>query len=91
MEALNKKLWNAVRNEDVDLVLDCLHKGADVHYKDGNDETLLHCAVRRGSTEVIKVLVEAGASLSTVDKQGKTPHNVAQDNVKKLLQSKNLV
>ena len=34
MEALNKKLCNAVRNGDVDLVQDCLHKGADLHYED---------------------------------------------------------
>ena len=86
MEALNKKLWNAVRNEDVDLVLDCLHKGADLHYEDDDGRTPLHLAAETGSTEVTKVLVEAGASLSAVDKQGKTPHNVAQDNVKKLLQ-----
>ena len=33
-----------------------------------------------------KVLVEAGASLSAVDNEGKTPHNVAQMNLKKLLQ-----
>jgi ankyrin repeat protein len=31
--------------------------------------TPLHLAAKEGKTEVIKVLLEAGASLSTVDKQ----------------------
>ena len=31
---LFQKLYNAVRNGDVDLVQDCLHKGADLHYED---------------------------------------------------------
>ena len=39
-----------------------------------------------GHTDVTKVLLEAGASLSAVDKHGKTPHDVAKDNVKNLLQ-----
>jgi hypothetical protein len=33
---LFQKLCNAVRNGDVDLVQDCLHKGADLHYEDDN-------------------------------------------------------
>ena len=31
---LFQNLRNAVRNGDVDLVQDCLHKGADLHYED---------------------------------------------------------
>jgi hypothetical protein len=31
---LFQKLCNAVRNEDVDLVQDCLHKGANLQYAD---------------------------------------------------------
>ena len=67
MEALNKKLYHAAESGDVDLAQDCLHKGADVHYKDGDGRTPLHLAAERGKTEVTKVLLEAGASLSAVN------------------------
>ena len=33
MEALNEKLCNAAQSGNIDLVQDCLQKGADVHYK----------------------------------------------------------
>ena len=33
---LFKKLYHAAESGDVDLAQDCLHKGADVHYKDGD-------------------------------------------------------
>ena len=86
MEALNKKLYNAAKSGNIDLVQDCLQKGADVHYKDIRGQTPLHKAALMGSTAVTRVLVEAGASLSAVDNAGKTTHDLAQDNVKKLLQ-----
>jgi hypothetical protein len=34
IEVYISKLCNAVHNGDVDLVLDCLHRGADLHYED---------------------------------------------------------
>ena len=33
---LFKKLYHAAESGDVDLAQYCLHKGADVHYKDGD-------------------------------------------------------
>ena len=63
-----------------------MEAGASVSPVDEWGRTPLHLAAERGDTDVTKVLVEAGASLSAVDNGGKTPHNVAQDNVKKLLQ-----
>ena len=78
---MQKNLRNAVRDGDVDLVQDCLHKGAAVHYKDGEGMTPLHQAAVKGYTDVTKVLLEAGASVSAVDKLGQTPlHKAAWDN-----------
>ena len=46
---------------------------------DNDGQTPLHLATQRGNTEMTKVLMEAGASLSAVDKQGRTPlHMSAQ-------------
>ena len=66
---MNEKLYNAAESGNVDLVHSCLQKGADVHYKYGFGRTPLHLAALRGETEVIKVLLEAGASVSAVDNE----------------------
>ena len=41
--------------------------------KDGDNDTPLHCASDRGKLEVVSLLVEKGASLDEINKEGFTP------------------
>ncbi|CAJ1948218.1 unnamed protein product [Cylindrotheca closterium] len=50
-----------------------LEKGADVHAKDEDGETLLHKACEMGHLEVVKFLLEQGADVHAKNKYGSTP------------------
>lgn len=51
--------------------------GADVNAVDDNGETALHGAALRGANEVVRLLVERGASLTAKDWMGWTPLAIA--------------
>ena len=84
MEDLNKALLVAVTKGDAKLVQKCLQKGADINCEGGIiGGTPLHWAALKGHKSVTKVLLEAGASLSTVDKQVIKPSvKLRQSNIK---------
>jgi|LSQX01.3.fsa_nt_gb ankyrin repeat protein len=51
-----------------------LSRGADVHKKDKNGDTVLFHAIREGGyTSVVKLLLKAGADVNSRDGKGKTP------------------
>ncbi|KAK0668621.1 ankyrin repeat-containing domain protein [Cercophora samala] len=60
---------------------DCLrlliHKGADVHARDGSGTTLLMHAVRNGNLKAVELLLEKGVSTKTVDRYGKSAMHYA--------------
>ncbi|MEP7304000.1 MAG: ankyrin repeat domain-containing protein [Acidobacteriota bacterium] len=55
----------------------CLEKGASVNDVDANGVTALHDAVVRGP-DVLRLLLDHGATLDVKDKRGRTPLDVAQ-------------
>jgi uncharacterized protein len=57
----------------------CLDKGADINAAGANGDTVLHDAVTgRGDPEIIRYLVEHGASLETKNAKGQTPLDAAR-------------
>lgn len=64
---LNEQLWEATRRGDAAAVKDLLAKGADVNAKWRYDQTPLFKAAERGHTEVVKVLLDAGAKTDVRD------------------------
>ena len=72
------KLHWAVERGQSDLVLDLLHKGANVTAKDSHGETPLHYAAKNGCLEILKALVDAGSSLISLDELYRTPLFCAQ-------------
>ena len=58
-----------------------VRKGADVHVRDPNKNTLLHCAMQMGTEshclEVTKIFIEAGCSISVPNASGELPIQVA--------------
>ena len=55
----------------------CLEQGASVNDVDANGVTALHDAVVRGP-DVVRLLLDHGATLDVKDKRGRTPLDVAQ-------------
>jgi ankyrin repeat protein len=50
---------------------------ADVNARDANGRTALHAAAQQGFSDVVKLLVERGADLDAVDKDGMKPVDAA--------------
>jgi hypothetical protein len=51
--------------------------GLDIHQTNAKDETALHGAALRGADTIAQFLVEQGADINAVSKQGWTPLDVA--------------
>ena len=52
-------------------------KGADPSLKDNDGWSLLHCAARGGSVEIIEKLLSLGLDLDSRNSNGSTPLSVA--------------
>ena len=79
---LNEKLLEAVWNEeDVAVIRELLEAGADVNVVDRESEkkTPLHIAAGRGSSEVVKALLDAGADVKKKSEEGMTALHCALD------------
>jgi ankyrin repeat protein len=83
---LDHALVSATNHEDLKLVRVLLKAGASANAKD-DDKTVLMIAAENGKPEIIKVLVDAGAELDSVNDSGWTALMFANDveNVRVLL------
>ncbi len=64
-------LMNAITNNDLSEVQKLIQKGADVNELDDNQDAPLVIAAYKGYTEIVKVLLEAGANVTAVDPEMK--------------------
>jgi len=73
------QLWSAVRNGRLEEAIDALRSGASVHRGQAElgNMPALHLAVLGGNTEVIKMIVKAGADLRARDTEGRTALGLA--------------
>lgn len=65
-----------------------IRKGADVHAKNRDGETPLHCAVREKNRKIAKTLLKNGGQedINVQDEHGRTPlHDALPDNTKLLI------
>jgi ankyrin repeat protein len=82
MAAAGVGIWqvgeSAGTNEDAfEAVKICFEAGNDVNAVDANGYTALHGAAHRGSTDIVRFLVEKGAKLNAVNALGWTPYLIA--------------
>jgi cytohesin len=63
--------------EALEAIKACLARGVDVNAFNANGQTALHLAAARGANSIVSYLVEQGASLTTRNRQGRTPLEVA--------------
>ena len=71
-------LYKAAESNDVARIKQLLAEGADIDLAAGKDqETPLHRAITRGSTEAAKILIESGANINKPRSDGQTPLEMA--------------
>lgn len=78
-ETLNEQLFDAARNNDLELAKLLIEKGADVNAKEWDGSTPLHVVAFNGSLEFAKLLIEKGADVNCKDKNAFTPLHLAAD------------
>ncbi len=91
-EKLNERLFQAIYQEDINLVQSLLDQGADPSAKNLWDETALMDALSRHQVEIAKFLIERGADVKAKRRDGLTALHEAvfepyPEMVEKLLQS----
>lgn len=68
-------------HEETDEVMNILiEHGADINAKDSNDQTPLHYAVNQNKTEIVALLLDAGAKFDIPDKYKRTALDLAKSN-----------
>jgi len=77
MTNLNEQLFEAVKENKIDEVLELIERGADIGAKNEWGWTLLNWACYRGNTELALKLIEKGAGIEARDKWGRTPLHIA--------------
>ncbi|XP_054793945.1 vacuolar protein sorting-associated protein 27 isoform X2 [Prosopis cineraria] len=76
-EATGEGLREAIKNGDVASVKKLLNQGVDSNYRDKQGLSLLHLAAVFNQTDIVFILMDAGASLEYKNAQGETPFDCA--------------
>lgn len=61
-QALTEGVFNAAREDDIDAMKKYIAVGADLNATDENGATALHIAAYRGNIEMVRLLLESGAT-----------------------------
>lgn len=64
---MNKKLVDAVKNNNLEFAKELIAKGADVNQKNSSGNSLLIVSSADGNAEMVQLLLSSGAALSAVD------------------------
>lgn len=70
-------LFEALQNEQKQMVLLLINNGVDVNIKDKNCFSPLHCAAQQGHVEIAEILIAKGANVNATDMMGETPLHAA--------------
>ena len=68
-----KKLFSAVKNDDIPSALSALEEGAEINARDAKGRTPLHWAVYIGSYDMAEFLLKHGADPNAVNRRHRTP------------------
>lgn len=74
------EMFNAIKQNDLECVKDCVLNGADPKRANVNGWTGLHFAAASGNITLLKYFLQNGLSLETKDIYGKTPIHIAYVN-----------
>lgn len=73
MKKIEKTLFLAARNGDLEGVKEALKNGADLEAKESYGDTALNLAAENGHLEIVKYLIETGANIENLGGAAKTP------------------
>lgn len=73
-------LFDAVKNKDKKLVKKLIKSG-NINKKYRNDDSLLHIAVRNGSTKIVKMLINNDININAKNSNGDTPLHELADSI----------
>ncbi|XP_045813277.1 vacuolar protein sorting-associated protein 27 isoform X1 [Trifolium pratense] len=76
-EVNGEGLREAIKNGDIAAVKKLLNEGVDANYRDKQGLSLLHLAAVFNQTDIVFILMDAGASLEYKNAQGETPLDCA--------------
>ena len=71
-------LMDAVQKQDVEAVKSCIKASDDMKARDSYGQTALHWAAKYESTEIVHLLLQAGANANAKDDDGETPLQTAE-------------
>jgi ankyrin repeat protein len=71
------KNTKGTESDGLEAVKVALAAGLDIHQKNARDETPLHGAAFRGANTIVQYLIDQGADLNAVSRQGFTPLDMA--------------
>ena len=77
MDDLDKELFEAVKNNDIEVAKILIKNGADVNIEDEDNRSLLHHAAMNGLTQMAKLLINEGAIVDALDYWDNTPMDLA--------------
>ncbi len=69
----NPSLLHVCADGNIEMLIKLIKCGRDPDEDDNRGRTCLHLAASRGREDVLRALVDHGADVKTVDKQGNTP------------------
>lgn len=71
---ITQKLFNAIKNNDIDEVKEYIERGADKNARDirGKTPLMLACQQKKPKTKIVDSLIEAGADVDARDNDGRT-------------------
>eukprot|EP00924_Labyrinthula_sp_SR-Ha-C_P015262 maker-scaffold_9-snap-gene-13.22-mRNA-1 protein AED:0.12 eAED:0.12 QI:7/1/1/1/1/1/2/393/324 len=75
---MNKKrlgeiLFDAVYDEDIELIYRLIFEGIDVNYRNPVKNQCIHVAAKKGSSRTLKILLKAGGNINSCGMNGNTP------------------
>ena len=79
-DELNKKLFEAVDNENITEIKSLLNQGANVNVREKDGQTPLHYAAYLNNINIAKLLIDSGADVNVQDKDGWAPLRWATHN-----------
>ena len=72
MDQFNKVFWDSAANGDFTTLCAEIKKGVDLNYQNGEGRTALMRSAKRGYKDIVRVIIDNGADVNLVDKNGKT-------------------
>jgi ankyrin repeat protein len=74
VNSLDSALWHG-KTENARVLIETFPQ-SQINTKDSSGQTILHCVARRGSKDLLRILLERGADPTIVDDMGMTPAEV---------------